>query len=127
MQIRSNHCRTYRGNVIIMSRSVQKRSTVYSIKGENWKLASESVLVGNNPNSLPGDIGGSFALYVGFTFISIVETTAFFFSRKLRRVIAKDDQTLIERKNPPIKFPCRSRRIINQVSVIQQRIKKTRS
>ncbi|KAE9550825.1 hypothetical protein FO519_005953 [Halicephalobus sp. NKZ332] len=104
---------THQGNVIIMSKAIQKRSTTYSIKGENWKLAS--------------DIGGTFALYVGFTFMSVVETVAFFVSKKLRKLIADDDQTLMERKNPPIKFPCLSQRILDRVSFVRKLQEKIKS
>ena len=130
MKTKLSHCRTYRGNVIIMSKAIQRKSTIFSIKGENWKLTSEYIHIywyQRIERPIPGDIGGSLALYVGFTFMSIVETVAFFVSKRLRKVIVKDNQTLIERKNPPIKFPCRSQKILNRVSLLRQRIKNIKS
>uniref|UniRef100_A0AC35FIU7 Uncharacterized protein n=1 Tax=Panagrolaimus sp. PS1159 TaxID=55785 RepID=A0AC35FIU7_9BILA len=95
------------GNVIITFRGMLKRTTLYTRKTEIWKLIS--------------DIGGTFSLYTGFTFLSILETIAFFSSSKLRQSATQDEQTLMERKNPPLKFPFPTKQLNKSAKILKQR------
>uniref|UniRef100_A0AC34FAU1 Uncharacterized protein n=1 Tax=Panagrolaimus sp. ES5 TaxID=591445 RepID=A0AC34FAU1_9BILA len=97
------------GNVIVTFRGMLKRTTLYTRKTEIWKLIS--------------DIGGTFSLYTGFTFLSILETIAFFSSSRLRKSATQDEQTLMERKNPPIRFPIQSKKIKKAAESLKQKTK----
>lgn len=47
--------------------------------------------------------GGSLALYIGFTLMSLIEASVFIISPELRASVKNIGDLTIERRNPPIK------------------------
>uniref|UniRef100_A0A7E4V4Z7 Histone domain-containing protein n=1 Tax=Panagrellus redivivus TaxID=6233 RepID=A0A7E4V4Z7_PANRE len=108
------------GNLEVAMHTTRSRVMYSTIKPQAWKLAS--------------DIGGTLSLYTGFTLMGIVETLFFLCSSNLRNLAAEDEQTAVERKNPPIvnplekptikKFRKKTKRTITTVkSKVSQRLK----
>ncbi|CAK5055104.1 unnamed protein product [Meloidogyne enterolobii] len=66
------------------------QETFHQLRSAEWKMMSE--------------VGGTMALYLGFTLMGLLETIVFLTVEHVRNVARQlDEESQLARKNPPIK------------------------
>nr|CAD2189025.1 unnamed protein product [Meloidogyne enterolobii] len=77
-------------NLRVYPSDVAMQETFHQLRSAEWKMMSE--------------VGGTMALYLGFTLMGLLETIVFLTVEHVRNVARQlDEESQLARKNPPIK------------------------
>uniref|UniRef100_A0A915CV76 Uncharacterized protein n=1 Tax=Ditylenchus dipsaci TaxID=166011 RepID=A0A915CV76_9BILA len=91
-------------NDIVFNR-IEVESTINNYGGNNQDIPRwRPTPISKQSEIFIGELGGSLSIYIGFTVMSLVEAVAFFAVPQLRKDALLDEETMMERKNPPIKI-----------------------